>query len=69
MEKLQRNVTGPRKSHKMVSDECILLGCGNTHLEEATIQGVKRQGAEVTHFTQAFHSTTTEGGCNPENLF
>lgn len=24
-EKLQRNVTGPRKSHKMVSDECIFV--------------------------------------------
>lgn len=47
----------------------FLLDCGNTHLEEATIRGVWRDGAEVTHFTQAFHSTTTEGGCNPENLF
>ncbi len=67
--KLQRNVTGPRKSHKMVSDECIFVRLWQHSPWGGNRRGVWRDGAEVTHFTQAFHSMTTEGGCNPENLF
>lgn len=52
----------------MDSDECI-FECIVLTLRRPHTQRLKRQGAKVTHCTQAFHSMTTEGGCNPENLF
>lgn len=47
----------------------FLSGAGNAHLVGATRPAFGEQGAKVTHFTQAFHFTTTKGGCNPGNLF
>lgn len=59
-----------RENHiKWLVMSVFLPGPGNAHLAAAAHPAFGKQGAKVTHFTQALHFTTTKGGCNPGNLF